>query len=92
MPIRLEFDQPTYGPTDIIRFQVVVEGDPASVERDVTFTGEVTLPAQAPQQVSGTIQVVEDAAYGPFTADGYTVVQDPTDPTQYTATPNGGTS
>lgn len=92
MPIGLEFDQPTYGSGDPIRFQVVVEGEPAAVTRDVTFAGEVTLPAQAPQPVSGTTQVVETAAYGPFTAPGYTVAQDPTDPTQYPATPNGGTS
>ncbi|MDH6460106.1 hypothetical protein M2302_000257 [Micromonospora sp. A200] len=90
MTIRVDFDQPSYGPDDPIRFQVVVEGEPATVTRDVTFTGEVTLPAQAPQQVSATTQIVEGTVYGPFTAPGYDVAQDPTDPTQYTATPNGG--
>lgn len=91
MSTRLQFDQPTYGPDDVIRFQVAVEGEPTSVSRDVTFTGTVTLPAQSPQEVSGTAQVVEDASYGPFTAPGYTVVQDPADPSSYTATPTGGT-
>lgn len=87
MTVRLDFDQPTYGPTDPIGFQVVVEGEPTTVTRDVTCTGTVTLPAGQPQPVSGTTQVVETTTYGPFTAAGYTVEQDQADPSRFTATP-----
>lgn len=87
--VHLEFDQPAYRPGDTIRFRVVVEGEPTSVTRDEQFTGTVTLPGQPPQEVSGTAQVVDGTVYGPFTADNYTVAQDPADPSQYTATPGG---
>ncbi|MER7331654.1 MULTISPECIES: hypothetical protein [unclassified Micromonospora] len=90
MTVRLEFDQATYGPDEPINFHVVVEGEPTSVTRDEVFTGTVTLPGQPPQEVSGAAQVVETTAYGTFTNDHYTVVQDPADPSRYTATPNGG--
>lgn len=88
--IRLEFDKTSYAPTDPIHFQVVVEGMPTSVQRDVVFAGEITPPQQQTRQVTGAAQVVETTTYGAFTADGYAVEQDPADPSRYTATPNGG--
>lgn len=91
MTLRLEFDQISYSPDQQIGFRVVVEGEPTSVARDEVFTGTVTLPGQEPREVSGAAQVVETASYGVFTNDGYDVVQDPADPSQYTATPSGGT-
>lgn len=90
MTARVEFSKTSYGPTEPIGFQVVVEGEPTSVSRDVTVTGSVVLPAQSPQQVSGTTQVVEGSTFGPFTAPGYDVVQDPAEPSRFTATPTAG--
>lgn len=87
MSVSLTFDQPTHRPDEQIHFQVNVEGEPTSTSKDVTFTGSVTLPGQTTVPVSGTTQVVDEATYGPFTADGYTVVQDEADPSRYTATP-----
>lgn len=92
MSIRVEFDATSYAPGDPIGFQVVVEEEPVTVTRDEVFTGTVTLPGQPPQEVSGAATVVETATYGPFTNDRYDVVQDSTDPAQYTATPSGGGS
>lgn len=87
MPIRVEFDQPSYAPGDPIRFQVVVEGEPTIVSSEEVFTGTVTLPGQPSQEVTGVATVVETTVYGAFTNPNYEVVQDPQDPSRYAATP-----
>lgn len=87
MTVSVAFDKTSYAPTEPINFQVVVEGEPTTTTTDVTVNGSITLPGQTTQAVSGTTQVVDGVVYGPFTADGYDVVQDSTDPSRYTATP-----
>lgn len=88
MTVSVAFDKTSYTPDEPINFQILIEGEPVSVSRDVTFTGTVTLPEQNPRTVSGTTTVVNNkVVYGAFAADGYDVVQDPSDPSRYTATP-----
>lgn len=71
------FGKPRYSYGETVDFQVLVDR-PATV--DVTFTGTVT-EAGEPLTVTGTVQV-DQVQYGQFTADGYDVVQDPTDPSR----------
>ncbi|MGC4886711.1 hypothetical protein [Micromonospora sp. DT227] len=87
MTVRVEFDKTSYSPIEPIKFQVVIEGEPTMVTKTVTVNGTVTLPGATTQDVSGITTVVDKTVYGPFTADGYDVVQDPADPSRYTATP-----
>lgn len=83
MPATLVFDKDTYAPTEVIRFQVVVDPEPMS--RSVTVTGSVEaadgteLPAEATTTVHGV--------YGDFIAAGYIVDQDATDPSRFVAAP-----
>lgn len=81
----LAFTKAGYDPDEPIEFQVVVEG-PTETTRTVTFTGTVTMPEAAPTPVSGSTTVVDRVEYGAFAADGYSVTQDPADPSRYTAT------
>ncbi|MEV1315379.1 hypothetical protein AB0J14_04760 [Micromonospora arborensis] len=90
VPVRVEFDQETYGANDTIRFQVVIDGDLPEVNTEEVFTGTVTLPGQQPERVSGVARVAAAVAYGPFTSDRYEVVQDPDNPSRFTATPEDG--
>lgn len=85
----LVFGKTAYLADETITFQVVV--DPATFTKDVTFTGAVTEPGQATATtVTGTVPVTDNAEYGQFSAPGYTVAQDPDDPSRYTATPTVG--
>jgi hypothetical protein len=81
----LTFDQPSYGPGDTIGFTVTVD---APMTSTATVTGTVELPGGTELPAVDTRTVV--GIYGPFTCDGYTVTQNPTDPSRFTATPTGG--
>jgi hypothetical protein len=76
------FDRDSYGPADDIHFQVQVS---VPMTETRTVTGAVKLPdgTSLPAESTTTVHGV----YGPFTADGYTVVQDSADPSRFTATP-----
>jgi hypothetical protein len=87
--VRVEFDQASYRHGDTIRFQVLVEGASPVVDV-VEFTGSVTLPGGEVRPVSTSVDVVDGPVFGPFTAAGYRVEQDPYDPSHYTATPELG--
>lgn len=81
----LTFDRDTYGPGDTIGFTVTVDAPMAvvtAVHGTVETPGGVLLPADSTTTVHGL--------YGPFTAAGYTIVQDPEDPATFTATPVDG--
>lgn len=84
MTATLAFDKPGYAPSDTIVFTVDA-GAPMSAT--TTVTGSVELPdgTVLPAESSTTIEGV----YGPFAADGYTVVQDPDVPNRFVATPVG---
>lgn len=90
MSLALVFDKAVYRPGEPIQFQVVVEGEPTTVTETVTVNGSVVLPGQNTVLVSGSTTVVDEITYGAFAADGYTVAQDPVDPSRYTATPSAG--
>ncbi|MFG3710875.1 hypothetical protein [Micromonospora sp. NPDC047730] len=87
MTVSVVFSKATYRPDEQISFQVVVEGEPTTVTKDVTVNGSVVLPGQNTVPVTGSTRVVDDITYGAFAAEGYAVEQDPTDPSRYTATP-----
>lgn len=87
MTVSVQFSKTTYGPTEPIHFQVLVEGEETTTTTDVTVNGSVVLPGANTVPVSGVTQVVDGTTYGTFAADGYTVEQDPVDPSRYTATP-----
>lgn len=80
--VTLTFDQSSYGPADTIHFQVSVSAPMTSA---VTVAGHVTLPDGTSLPAESTTTV--HGTYGPFTADGYTVTQDPADPSKFTLTP-----
>lgn len=91
MSISIVFDKPEFRADEPITFRTVVEDETAEVRRQVTVAASVALPDQSPIEVQGTTTVVERVWYGPAAVDGYTVTQDPADPSRYTATPNAGT-
>ncbi|GAA3750741.1 hypothetical protein [Micromonospora maritima] len=78
------FDKSQYAPGEPITMQMVIEGAEAPAE--VTFTGDFTVD-QVTGTATGTTTVGSTVTYGAVTAPGYDVVQDPTDPSRYTATP-----
>lgn len=79
------FDRPSYGPTDPIGFTVTVDVPMTDV---TTVTGSVELPGG--EHLPATSVTTVSGVYGPFTASGYTVAQDPEDPSRFVATPIGG--
>lgn len=80
----LNFDHDSYGPADPITFTVTVDAPMTAVTAvhgTVELPDGTALPADAVTTVHGV--------YGPFTAPGYTVVQDAVDPAKFVATPGG---
>jgi hypothetical protein len=78
----LTFDQPSYGPTDVIHFVVSVD---VPMTKTMMVSGGIETPDGA--ELPATSTTVVHGLYGPFTADGYTVEQDPADPSRFTLTP-----
>jgi len=79
----LTFDQPDgYDVGDVIHFQVAVS---VPMAKTTTVTGSVELPdgTELPAESTTTVH----GTYGPFVAEGYTVAQDPDDPSRFTLTP-----
>jgi hypothetical protein len=86
----LVFDHPdaTYDEGEPITFTVEVDAPMDAQHQDATFEGHVRVPLIGNLPVSGTAHVVTPAGtYGPFEADGFTVVQDPDNPARFHATP-----
>jgi hypothetical protein len=78
----------TYDEGSIITFTVHVDAPMDAQTQDVTFEGAVRVPLLGNLPVTGTAHVVTPAGtYGPFEADGFTVVQDPNNPARFHATP-----
>lgn len=82
MAARITFSKPSYQPGETIDFEVTVDEPMSST---VTVDGHVTLPDGTVLPATSTTTV--DGVYGPFTASGYTVTQDPDDPAHFTAAP-----
>lgn len=79
----IQFDKDQFAPGEPITGQVVVTSEvPPPV--DVEFTAQVTV-GPAAGQVTGTARVATAVVYGPVTAPGYQVTQDPTDPARFIA-------
>jgi hypothetical protein len=86
----LVFNHPdaTYDEGEPITFTVDVDAPMDAQTNDVQFDGTVRVPLIGRLPVSGTAHVVTPAGtYGPFEADGFTVVQDPDNPAVFHATP-----
>lgn len=84
--VLIVFDKSVYLPHEVIGLQVQVTG-PGTEQRPVTFSGSLTALA-TPITWQASTQVAPHITYGPVTGpEGYDVVQDPGDPSRYTATP-----
>lgn len=83
---RLVFDQPSCTLGMPVRIRVQVDGLPGCpvTFRGAVRVGDTTVPAV------GTTIITDDAevVYGPIRAPGWQVIQDPDDPTRYTAIPD----
>lgn len=85
MTTNLIFGQTTdYAPGDTITFQVATT-EPMSAP--ATFIGTVEFASGVILPLTGTATVA--GSYGPFSGTGYTVTQDATDPSRFTAIPTG---